>query len=104
MTHEENLVEFAVNATLKAVQKMNNYDVDKTNASMNLIGAGKDLPQKLNAIMDVIKERFNSDVYTKAIQEIANRYVQRKNFVDESMKHLYGQNGDKLLNWSDENG
>ena len=104
MSNEENLVEFAVNATLKAVQKMNNYDVNKTNASMNLIGAGKGLPKTLNAIMDVIKERFKPDVYTKAIREIANRYVQRKNFVDESMKHLYGQNGDKLLNWSDGNG
>ena len=104
LSNGENLVEFAVNSTLKAVQKMNNYDVDKTNASMNLIGAGKGLPKTLNAIMDVIKERFNPDIYTKAIREIADRYVQRKNFVDESMKHLYGQNGDKLLNWSDGNG
>ncbi len=100
-TSEENLVEFAIDAILKAIQKMTHYDVDKTNAAMNLIGSGEELPQQLNAIMEVTKEKYNPAIFEKAITEIANRYTQRKNFMNESMKHLYGKNGDKLINWSD---
>ena len=83
-----------------AVQKMTNYDIQKTNASMNLIGSGVELPKVLNAVIDSVKEKYNPEVFDKAIKEIANRYTQRKNFIDESMKHMYGPDGNEVTNWA----
>ena len=97
---EDELVDFAIDATLKALQKILNNDADKVNASMNLIGSGQELPKKLNAIIDTIKKRFNPEVFDKAIKEIGRRYNSRKNFINESMKHLYGEQGDELVDWS----
>lgn len=96
----EDLVNFAVDVTLTAIQKITNYDVDKTNAVMNLIGAGAELSGQLNAIMEAIKDQYNPEIFELAIKEIERRYAQRKNFVNESMTHLYGASGPEITNWA----
>lgn len=98
----EDLVNFAVDVTLTAIQKITNYDVDKTNAVMNLIGAGAELSGQLNAIMEAIKDQYNPEIFELAIKEIERRYAQRKNFVNESMTHLYGASGPAITNWAAE--
>lgn len=98
----EDLVNFAVDVTLTAIQKITNYDVDKTNAVMNLIGAGAELSGQLNAIMEAIKDQYNPEIFELAIKEIERRYAQRKNFVNESMAHLYGASGPAITNWAAE--
>ncbi|MBR1479675.1 MAG: hypothetical protein IJ599_02135, partial [Alphaproteobacteria bacterium] len=101
-TKEDQLVAFAVDSILKAVQKMTNYDINKTNAAMNLIGAGYDLPSKLSSVLEVIREQFDSKILNKALERISEKYSHRKNFVDESLRHMYGAEGNKLPNWSAE--
>ena len=68
---DDELVKFALDTTLKAVAKMANYDEDKINASLKLIGAEAEMPKKLSAIVDVIKDKYNPTIYQKVVQEIA---------------------------------
>jgi hypothetical protein len=97
---EEKLIDFAIDATINAILKVTNYDVTKTNASMNLIGSGQELPEKLDALVKVIKEQYNPQVSDKVLLKIAEMTKQKQNFVDESLKHIYGNNGDKLIYWN----
>ncbi|MDR2667033.1 MAG: hypothetical protein LBB34_02875 [Holosporales bacterium] len=99
-TKEEKLVDFAIDATVNAILKMTNNDVAKTNASMNLIGAGQELPEKLDALVKVIKEQYNPQISDKVLLKITEMSRQKQNFVDESLKHLYGSNGNKLIYWN----
>ena len=68
---EDELVKFALDTTLKTVEKMANYDEGKINASLKLMGAGAEMPKKLSAIVDVIKDKYNPTIYQKVVQEIA---------------------------------
>ena len=72
--NEDELVKFALETTLKAVEKMANYDKDKIQASLKLIGAEAEMPKKLSAIVDVIKDRYNPAIYQKVVKEIAKMY------------------------------
>lgn len=99
--NETELVDFAIDSILKSLQKMTGYDVEKTNISMNLIGADPELAKKLNAVMEVLKEQFDPRILKKAFEEIAKRYNQRLDFVNESLAHLYGADGKDLVLWSD---
>ena len=73
---DDELVKFALDTTVKAIQKMANYDEAKIEASLKLIGADAEMPKKLSAIMDVIKYKYNPNVYNKVIQEIGKIYNQ----------------------------
>ncbi|MDR0942076.1 MAG: hypothetical protein LBM19_00440 [Holosporales bacterium] len=99
-TKQDELVDFAVEAILKSILNMTNNDVEKTNAAMNLIGAGVELPETLNAIVGVVREQYNPEILTKAVEEINRRQQQRNIFVNESLNHLYGKNGEKLIYWN----
>ncbi len=72
--NEDELVKFALDTTLKAVSKMANYDEDKILASLKLIGSEAEMPKKLSAIVDVIKDRYNPTIYQKVVNEIAKMY------------------------------
>lgn len=98
-TKDEKLVDFAIESIINAVQKMTNANERKTNASMNLIGAGHELPEKIDAVVNVIKEQFNPDVLNKALDKLSSKYTQKQNFIDESLKHMYGNDGSKIVNW-----
>ena len=74
-SNEDELVQFALDTTLKAVEKMANYDKDKINASLKLIATEAEMPKKLSAIVEVIKDRYNPAIYSKVVQEIANMYI-----------------------------
>jgi hypothetical protein len=93
-------VNFAVEAILHAILKMTDGSVEQTNASMNLIGAGADLPTKLKAVLKVVVQQFDPKIKDLALGEISKRYKQKKAFIDESLKHLYGNDGDKLIYWN----
>lgn len=98
-TKDEKLVDFAIESIINAVQKMTNANERKTNASMNLIGAGHELPEKVDAVVNVIKEQFNPDVLNKALDKLSSKFTQKQNFIDESLKHMYGNDGSKIVNW-----
>jgi hypothetical protein len=97
---EKQQVEFAVEAIVNAILKLTNGDINQTNAAMNLIGSGSELPQKVEAVVEVVKKQFNADILKLVRKTIALRSQQRKDFVDESLKHLYGPDGDKLTDWN----
>ena len=73
-THVAKVQEDTYETTLKAVEKMANYDKDKIQASLKLIGAEAEMPKKLSAIVDVIKDRYNPAIYQKVVKEIAKMY------------------------------
>jgi len=98
-TKDEELIDFAIESIVNAVQKMTDNNERQTNASMNLIGAGHELPEKIEAVVRVIKEQFNQDVLNKALDKLSDKYIQKQNFMDESLKHMYGDEGNKIVNW-----
>jgi hypothetical protein len=99
LTPEEKKVNEAVNAIVDAIKNLNNGDIEKTNAAMNLLGTGREVPKELSRVVDAIKECFDEETEEKAFAEIRHRYQQRMNFVGETMKQVYGQDGEKLLWW-----
>ncbi len=98
-TKDDELVDFAIESIINAIEKMTDNSERKTNASMNLIGAEHDMPEKVDAVVNVIKEQFNPEVLNKALDRLSEKYIQKQNFVDESLKHMYGDEGDKIINW-----
>ncbi len=98
-TKDDELTDFAIESIINAIQKMTDNNERKTNASMNLIGAGHDLPEKVDAVVNVIKEQFNPEVLNKALDRLSTKYIQKQNFTDESLKHMYGDEGNKIINW-----
>ncbi len=98
-TKDDELVDFAIESIINAIEKMTDNNERKTNASMNLIGAGHDLPEKVDAVVNVIKEQFNPDVLNKALDRLSEKYIQKQNFTDESLRHMYGDEGNKIVNW-----
>lgn len=75
---EDELVKFALDTTLKAIKKIANYDEDKINASLRLIATGVEMPKRLNAILEVIKDKYNPSIYNKVIREISKMYNNKK--------------------------
>ena len=98
-TKDDELIDFAIESIVNAVQKMTDNNERQTNASMNLIGAGHELPEKIDAVVKVIKEQFNPEVLNKALDKLSDKYIQKQNFMDESLNHMYGKEGSKIINW-----
>jgi chromosome segregation ATPase len=94
------LIDQAVNMIVETLMKLTNNDIAKTNAAMNLIGAGAELPSTVESVLSVVAERFNPEVFKAAMSEIENRGTHRTTFVSESLDHLYGANGSKLIYWT----
>jgi hypothetical protein len=46
-----------------------------------------------------VKEQYNPAILDKVMQEISRRYQHKQTFTDESLKHIYGESGDKLVHW-----
>ncbi|MDR3223969.1 MAG: hypothetical protein LBT03_00040 [Holosporales bacterium] len=99
LNKDDELVELAIEALVGAISKITDHDEEKVSSAMNLLGAGMELPDKLDAIVEVIREKYNPDILQKAVVELTRRYRQRSTFVEESLRHLYGNNGKKLLSW-----
>lgn len=77
VSSDDDLVNFALDTTLKAVRKIANYDENKMYASLRLLGAETEMPKKLSAIVDVIKDKYNPTVYKKVVAEISKMYDKR---------------------------
>jgi chromosome segregation ATPase len=97
---DEQLIDFAVDAMFVAILKMTDNDVQKANTAMNLVGAGEDLPSKLDAVVKVVKEQFEPSILDRVMSEIARRYQSKQTFTDATLQHVYGPAGDKLIHWS----
>jgi hypothetical protein len=95
----DKLTELAIDTIVSALMKLTNGNVKKTNAAMNLIGAGVELSGEVKSIVEAAAGRFNSEVFKTAMETIASRYDQRSVFIDESLTHLYGADGRKLIYW-----
>jgi hypothetical protein len=97
---DEKLTDLAVDAIVDTMMKLTGNDVEKTNAAMNLIGAGAELPSTVESALSTISERLDPNVFRDAMGEIARRYEHRTTFVNESLTHLYGANGGRLVYWT----
>jgi hypothetical protein len=96
------LTDLAVNTVVNTLMKLTNNNVEKTNAAMNLIGAGAELPSTVEEALSIMAEHFDPEVFKDAMNEITRRYAHRITFVSESLTHLYGANGSKLVYWTKE--
>ena len=89
----------AVDSIIEALLRITNYDVDKTNAAMDLLGSGLELPSKLDNVVNVVQEKFNPVIFKKAIEEINKTTAKNKDLVKSTMRHTYGKDGNKLVSW-----
>jgi hypothetical protein len=96
---EDTLVELAVDAIRSAIMRVTNGDINKTDAAMNLIGAGAEMPQIVGAVCNVVAEQFDPAILSKACAVIAKRYKDRSTLISESLTKLYGPEGHKLIRW-----
>lgn len=96
---EDALVDFGVESLKKAVAKIADGDQEKTDAAMNLFGADKDLPKKLAAVIDIVKNKFDPEIAKEIFATISEKYGKRRDAVDKIIDVLYGDEGKKLLSW-----
>ena len=96
---EKRVVKLAVDSIIEALLRITNYDVDKTNAAMDLLGSGLELPSKLDNVVNVVQEKFNPVIFKKAIEEINKTTAKNKDLVKSTMRHTYGKDGNKLVSW-----
>ena len=99
LSDQATTIEKAVEVVESTIMKMTNNDKDKTNAAMNLIGSGGEMPEILRAVMAVIQKQFNSDIYNKVLSEISNMGNQKTSFVKEAVTEAKGPDGEKYIEW-----
>jgi hypothetical protein len=98
-TKEDNSINFAIESILNAILLMTNGDKTQANTAMNLIGAGKDLPKKVKAVLKVVEKQWESEFFEAVVNEIANRFNKKQLFVDKTLRYLFGENGNLLTQW-----
>lgn len=98
-TPQDQAVDFAIESLLNAVTLLTDGDKNQANSMMNLIGSGKELPKKLAAVIEVLKEQFGPQIFEQTMKEISERFKRRLAFTNESLRYLFGEQGDRLLYW-----
>ncbi|MDR0744378.1 MAG: hypothetical protein LBE97_00245, partial [Holosporales bacterium] len=61
------------------------------------------LPKKINSVLKVLRKEFPPEVLEKALKKISSMYNQKQTFINESLKYLYGPEGDSLVDWNVKN-
>jgi septal ring factor EnvC (AmiA/AmiB activator) len=100
LSAESQLVNEKIESIYQAVLQMTNGDSRQANAAMNAIGSGEELPKKVESLMEVFKQQTDPALYGKITAEISNRFQKKTSFTDGSLRYLYGENGNQLLDWS----
>ncbi|MDR2598129.1 MAG: hypothetical protein LBC25_00135 [Holosporales bacterium] len=98
-TQQERDVNFAIESLINAITLLTDGDKNQATSMMNLIGSGKELPKKIAAVIDVFKEQTDPKIFEEAMKEISERYKRRLAFTNESLRYLFGENGDRLVQW-----
>jgi hypothetical protein len=50
-----------------------------------------------------LRKEFPPEVLEKALKKISSMYNQKQTFINESLKYLYGPEGDSLVDWNVKN-
>ncbi|MDR3031085.1 MAG: hypothetical protein LBU35_01725, partial [Holosporales bacterium] len=94
-------VTIAVSSILNAVLKLNNYNIEKTNASMNILASGRELPEKMKAILEVLQEQFNPEILEKAFQKISSIYDRKQTSIMNTLENAYGEAAaEQIIDWN----